>query len=490
MSASRDVNLTEGELFKPLLVLSAPIIVSQLMQVVYNLADTFWVGQIGPGAVSAVSYAFPLVFLLISLGTGFSIAGTALVSQNKGAGNHDRVDHVAGQTITFTLLASLVFAVIGYFAAPTLVSLIGTTPGTQVYRWTVEFTQTTFLGVFFMFGFFMFQALLRGWGDTKTPMYLMAFGVTLNIILDPFFVYGFTDNLLLQTLGLGGLQTTLFNMTGFTGFGVQGAAIATVLSRGIGAVIGFVILFSGRVGIHLSREDVIPEPETIKKIVRIGGPASIDMSMRALGITFLTAIVSMAGDPAVAAFGIGNRLNSLVFLPSIGLAQGTTTVVGQNLGADKPERSERAVYYASATLAIVLVGVSIVAWHFAEPLVGIFVGSSENYNRATVIHIGARYLRIIGPTFLFLGVFRVVTSAFRGAGDTTTAMVFTILSLWVFRIPVAYYLLQFRDMGAIGVWYAIAFSNVVTTILAFLWFRRGTWKSNEIEGPDVPSPAD
>ncbi|KZN25707.1 MATE family efflux transporter [Haladaptatus sp. R4] len=491
MSAgSRDLNLTDGDLYKPLLILSAPIVASQLMQVVYNLADTFWVGQIGPGAVSAVSYAFPIIFLLISLGTGFSIAGTALVSQNKGAGNHERVDHVAGQTISFTLLASLVFAVIGYLAAPTLVSLIGTTPGTQIYRWTVEFTRTTFLGVFFMFGFFMFQALLRGWGDTRTPMYLMAFGVTLNIVLDPFFVYGFTDNLLLQALGLGGLQTTLFDATGFAGFGVQGAAIATVLSRGIAAVIGLTILFSGRVGIHLSFDDVVPEPETVKKIVRIGVPASVDMSMRALGITFLTAIVAMAGDPAVAAYGIGNRLNSLVFLPSIGLAQGTTTMVGQNLGADKPERSERAVYYASATLAVVLVVVSVVAWHFAEPLIGIFVGSSENFSRQTVIHIGAQYLRIIGPTFLFLGVFRVVTSAFRGAGDTTTAMVFTILSLWVFRLPVAYYLLEIRGMGPTGVWYAIAFSNVAAAVIAFLWFRRGTWKTSEVEGANTPSPAD
>ena len=489
MSAgNRDVNLTDGDLFKPLLLLSAPIVASQLMQVVYNLADTFWVGQIGPGAVSAVSYAFPLVFLLISLGTGFSIAGTALVSQNKGAGNHDRVNHVAGQTISFTLLASLVFAVVGYFAVPTLVSLIGTTPGTQIYRWTVEFTRTTFVGVFFMFGFFMFQALLRGWGDTRTPMYLMAFGVTLNIVLDPFFIYGFTNNLLLETLGLGGLQTTLLTLTGFTGFGVQGAAIATVLSRGVGAVIGLAILFSGRVGIHLTPENIAPDPETIGKIVRIGAPASVDMSMRALGITFLTAIVSMAGNPAVAAFGIGNRLNSLVFLPSIGLAQGTTTAVGQNLGADKPERSERAVYYASMTLAVVLAVVSVLAWVFAEPVVGIFVGDSAN--RARVIELGAQYLHIIGPTFLFLGVFRVVTSAFRGAGDTTTAMVFTILSLWVFRIPVAYYLLEVGDMGATGVWYAIAFSNTVTAILAFLWFRRGTWKTSEVGEANTPSPAD
>ncbi len=472
-------NLTEGDLYKPLMLLSLPIVFSQLMQVAYNLVNTYWVGHIGPNAVASVSFAFPIVFLLISVASGFSIAGTALVSQNTGAGNDDRVNHVAGQTIGFTILSSLVLAVIGWFLSPWLVTLIGATPGTDIHLWAVQYTRTMFAGIFVMFGFFMFQALLRGWGDTKTPMYLMVFGVVFNALLDPFLIYGFTNNQLLQLLGMTGLQATLFQMTHFHGLGVQGAAIATVISRGIGAIVGMALLFSGRVGIHISLDDLRPEWKTIKKIVTIGAPASLDQSTRALGIAVLTSIVAMAGPTAVGAFGIGNRLNSLVFLPSIGLALGTSTVVGQNLGAGKPERSEKAVYYSTATIVVVLAVVSVIAWVFAEPIVGIFVGAGEN--RAEVLRIGANYLRIIGPSFLFLGAFRIVASAFRGSGNTTTSMIFTFISLWILRLPPAYILLKTYGMGATGVWYAIAFSNIATAVLAFVWFRRGTWKTSVVD---------
>jgi len=471
------VNLVDGDLAKPLLLLSLPIVASQLMQVAYNLADTFWVGRIGADAVSAISFAFPIVFLMISFGGGFAVAGTVLVAQNKGAGNHDRVDHVAGQTLAFTVLVSVGLAVLGYVLTPTLIGLIGATPGSNVYALAVEYTRTIFLGVFFMFGFFMFQSLLRGWGDTRTPMYLMAFGVTLNLLLDPFLILGFQGNPLFGYVGLTGLEHSLFAATGFTGFGVQGAAIATVFSRGVGALVGLGLLFSGRVGIHLALSDMRPNPGTVRKIVRIGGPASIDMSTRALGITALTAVVALAGPDAVAAFGIGNRLNSLVFLPAIGLAQGTSTAVGQNLGADQVERAKRAVYLAAGGLAAVLAVVSVAAYVFAEPLVGVFITGA---GAETVIAIGGDYLRIVGPTFVFLGVFRVTAGAFQGSGSTRTAMAFTILSLWVLRLPPAYALLSWFDMGPTGVWYAMAFSNVATAVIAGLWFLRGTWTENVV----------
>jgi putative MATE family efflux protein len=482
--STRDVDLTDGDLLKPLLVLSLPIVASQLMQVAYNLADTFWVGQLGQAPVSALSYSWPIVFLVISLAGGFSVAGTTLVAQNKGAGNHDRVNHVAGQTIAFVVLCSAALSVVGYLLTPTLIGLIGATPGSQEFVLAVEYTRTILLGVFFVFGFFMFQALLRGWGDTKTPMYLMFFGVTLNVLLDPFLVLGFQNNLLFEVLGLTGLQSQLYAATGFSGFGVQGAAVATVVSRGIGALVGMGLLFSGRLGIQLTRDDLYLNLDTVRKIVDIGAPASIDQSTRALGITVLTAIVALAGDDAVAAFGIGNRLNSLVFLPAIGLAQGTATVVGQNLGADQSERAERAVYYSSALIAVVLAGVGVVAFTYAETIVGVFIPGEAN-----VIAIGAQYLYIIAPSFLFLGVYRIVASAFRGSGNTRTAMVFTILSLWVFRIPPAYILLTYFDMGAAGVFWATAFSNIAVATCAFLWFTRGTWKESVVEQPPgAPAP--
>ena len=473
--STRDVNVTDGELLKPLVILSLPIVLSQMLQVGYNLADTFWVGRLGQEAVSALSYSWPLVFLMISVAGGFTVAGTVLVAQNKGAGNDDRVDYAAGQTIAFVAVVAAVFSVLGYVLTPSLVSLVGATPGTVEYALSVEYTRTIFLGVVFMFGFFIFQALLRGWGDTRTPLYLMALGVALNVILDPFLILGFDQNVLLSGLGLDGLQSWLYATTGFEGFGVQGAAIATVFSRGVGAILGMYWLVSGKVGIHLSLSDFKLDPTMVKRIVSLGAPSSVEQSTRALGITVLTALVAFAGDDAVAALGIGNRLNSLVFLPALGLARGTETVVGQNLGTDQAERAKRAVGYSSGIVAVVLALAGAVAYLFAEPITAVFIPGAPD-----VIAIGDDYLRIIGPTFLFIGVFQVVQGAFRGSGSTRTAMVFAILSLWVFRLPPAYVFMEWLGMGATGVWYAIALSNVLAMLATALWFLRGTWAESVI----------
>jgi putative MATE family efflux protein len=473
--STRDVNVTDGELLKPLVILSLPIVLSQMLQVGYNLADTFWVGRLGQEAVSALSYSWPLVFLMISVAGGFTVAGTVLVAQNKGAGNDDRVDYAAGQTIAFVAVVAAVFSVLGYVLTPSLVSLVGATPGTVEYALSVEYTRTIFLGVVFMFGFFIFQALLRGWGDTRTPLYLMALGVALNVILDPFLILGFDQNVLLSGLGLDGLQSWLYATTGFEGFGVQGAAIATVFSRGVGAILGMYWLVSGKVGIHLSLSDFKLDPTMVKRIVSLGAPSSVEQSTRALGITVLTALVAFAGDDAVAALGIGNRLNSLVFLPALGLARGTETVVGQNLGTDQAERAKRAVGYSSGIVAVVLALAGAVAYLFAEPITAVFIPGAPD-----VIAIGGDYLRIIGPTFLFIGVFQVVQGAFRGSGSTRTAMVFAILSLWVFRLPPAYVFMEWLGMGATGVWYAIALSNVLAMLATVLWFLRGTWAESVI----------
>lgn len=491
---NHEVELTEGELLKPLLTLSLPIVLSMLMQVGYNLADTFWVGQVSAEAVAALSFSWPIVFLMISVGGGFSVAGTVLVAQNKGAGNHDRVDHVAGQTLSFVTLVSVFFAIVGWLASPTLLTLIGADPGSTVYTMSVEYTRTIFLGIYFMFSFFMFQSLLRGWGDTRTPMYLMALGVAINVILDPLLILGFQNNPLFGFANLRGLEASLLSATGFTGMGVQGAAVATLVSRAIGAVVGLWLLFSGAVGIDLSLSDLWLKLETVKRIVEIGAPSSIEQSTRALGVTVMTLLVAMAAantvipkDSVVAAFGIGSRLLSLVFLPAMGLARGTETVVGQNLGAENPDRAQRGVFYSAALIAGAMLVVSVVAYVFAEPIVDFFITGEQS---ADVIAIGVDYLHIIAPTFVFMGVFRIVNGGFRGAGSTRTAMVFSLLSLWLFRIPPAAYLITQLGWDQTAVWYGIAFANVATVIVAGAWFLRGTWKDNVVDHTAGPTPAD
>ncbi|WP_336025418.1 MATE family efflux transporter [Halobellus salinisoli] len=476
--AERAVNLTDGPLLKPLFVLSVPIVVTNLLQVAYNLADTFWVGRLGATAVSAISFSWAIVFLIITLAAGFTVAGTVLVAQNKGAGNLDRISAVAGQTIAFVIALSIVLSVLGYLLAPQLLALVGATPGTEVFELSVTYTRTMFLGIPFVFGFFIFQSLLQGWGDTKTPLYLMLLGVVLNVVIDPFLILGFRDNLLFELAGLTALEAELYASTGFNGFGVQGAAIATIASRGIGAVIAIFLLLTGRVGIHLAPADFVPTRETVKTLVRIGAPASIEMSTQSLGITALTALVALAGAEAVAAYGIGTRVTSLVVLPALGLARGTETVVGQNLGAKQPDRAWRAVFASVGITAAVLAATSAVIYLNAASIIGVFITGSE---AAAVIEIGAQYLRIVGATYVFLGVFHVIQGAYRGSGSTRLAMLFGILGLIVLRLPPAYGLLVWGGFGATGVWYGIALANVVMVALSGLYFRRGTWTGGIVD---------
>lgn len=477
-----------GALLKPLLVLSLPIVLSNLLQVGYNLADTFWVGRLGQDAVTALGFSWPLVFLMISVGGGFSVAGSVLVAQHKGAGNETAVDHVAGQTMGFVFLVAVIFSGLGYILAPTLLPLVGTEVGTEVHRLAVEYTRTIFLGVPFVFGFFVFQSLLRGFGDTRTPLYLMAFGVALNVLLDPFLILGFQGNVLFEILGLTGLQGELYAATGFAGFGVQGAAIATVFARGTGAVVGLGLLLGGHTGVSPRVRDFLPKVETIKKIVDVGAPASVEQSTRALGVTVMTALVALSATPGgVAALSIGSRITSLIFLPAIGLARGTETAVGQNLGAGQADRAERAVYLAGGLLTVVMVVASVIIFTFAEPIVSVFITGE---GAAEVVAVGTDYLLIVAPTFAFLAVFRVVSGGFRGSGSTRTAMVFAILSLWVFRIPPAYALIVWEGMSAIGMWYAIAFSNVVSLLAAGGWFLRGTWRRAVVDDEGMGQSGD
>ncbi len=481
-SEDRSVNVTDGRLFLPMLILSAPIILSYSLDVVYYLVDLYWIGYLGTDAVAAMSYSWPVIFLVISLGFGITTAGTVLIAQSKGAGRTELSDHYAGQTFTFVTLLSLAFAVIGYTLAPTLLDLIGATPGTDPHTLAVQYTRISFLGLTPVFWFFVFDSLSRGWGDTRTPLYLMVLSVGVNMVIDPFFIHGFIDNPLLVWLGQPTLAESLAAMTGFEGWGVPGAAVATVLSRTIAGGIGLYLLYTGSIGISIGVGDLFPRRETVAKIADIGVPTSFEMGLRSSGIAVLTAIIAIEGDAAVAAYGIAEYLAMLVFLPALGLARGTETVVGQNLGAQQVARARRAVYLASGVVLIVLTAVVGLAYPFAESIVSTFLAGGESANAAEeVIRLGAAYVWIVGPAYAVYGVFQVFLGAFRGSGHTRLALVFNGAEMWLFRIPLSVILLVWFDMGVIGVWYAFAVSYLLATVVTISWFLRDTWTVPVVE---------
>ena len=489
MSGKRDrsVNVTDGELFKPLMVLSIPIVASQLLHVGYNLADTYWVGRLGSDAVAALSYSWAVVFLMVSVGGGLTVAGTVLVAQHKGAGNFTRSSHVAGQTLSFVTVVAIAFAIVGYALTPWMMRMIGADPGGDAYAYAVGYTRIIFVGVAFMFWFFIFDALSRGWGDTRTPLYLMVVSVALNVVLDPFLILGFHENPMFVWFGATGLESTLYAATGFDGWGVEGAAVATVFSRAVAASIGLYLLFSGQVGLEPSLGDLWLRRDTVRKILEIGGPTATEQGFRAFGITVLTALIALAGTEAVAAYGIVTRFSSLLFMPALGLARGTETVVGQNLGADQVDRARRAVYLSTAVIVSTFAVVIAVAYPFARPITAFFIESGTE-EASQVIAYGAAYILIAGPSYLFLGAFQILLGGLRGSGSTRAAMVLSIQELWLWRIPIAAVAIVALDMGVIGVWYAVAISYVASAIVTGIWFLRGTWTENVIEEDEAPTP--
>lgn len=468
-----ELDLTEGGIVKPLLFLSLPIVVTNLMQTAYNLADTFWLGQYSTEALAAISFAFPMVFLLISLGLGLSVAGSVLVAQHTGAGETDQAEYAASQTVTFAFLASAILGVFGYPVIRPFLAFLGASPA--VLPGATAYMQVVALGLPFTFGFFVFIALMRGAGDTITPMLVMFGTVVLNVILDPFLINGWTVI----------RDAPLVGTVGFPELGIQGAAIATVFSRSLAMLVGLYIMLSGTRGIQINLTDMAPDPQYLRKILQIGVPASIEGTGRALSINALLIVVGLFSTSVVAAFGIGTRVFSVIFLPAIAVARGVETMAGQNIGAGKYDRAQEANYAAAKGLFAVLGLVGVAIFFIPTPIVGVFT------NDPAVLDVGAEFLRYVALSFGFIGIMRAFTGGFRGAGKTLIAAVISVLTLAGIRLPIAYVTSQgmlptnlwfFAQPDVRGIWIAFFISNVAGAVIAYAWFRQGTWREGDVRG--------
>lgn len=464
MSDRQANEITEGSLIRPMFKLAWPIIVIQLLQVTYNIVDTMWLGRLSADAVGAISLAFPMIFLLIAIAGGFTAAGAILVAQYTGAEGGKEAGKVVGQTFMFIGLLSVLIGIVGYTVTEEMLTLLPSEVDTaeRVIPLAVDYVELIFLGLPLMFGFFVFSSVMRGYGDTKTPMYVMFVSVVVNIVLDPFLIFGWGP---------------------FPHLGIEGAAIATIISRGVGTAIGIYLIFYTGVGPSAELSHLYPDLDYIRDIIDLGVPASIEQSMAAFAMITIVAMVVTFAPPVVAAYGLGNRIISLVFLPAMGLGRATDAMVGQNLGAGRADRAQRATYLASGVAAGSLFVLAIVAVLFPEPIVSVFLGDVQDA-QATIDH-GIDYVRIRSVEFVFIGITQVVLGAFRGAGNTKTAMVFSILILWVTRVPVVYLLAFPLGWGATGIWVGMAAGNVLGGVAALAWFTRGTWKKAYIDRGDI-----
>ncbi|WP_435064071.1 MATE family efflux transporter [Halobaculum sp. EA56] len=473
-SGAHASDLVEGDLLRPMLRVAWPLVVIQLLQVMYNVADTFWLGRLSADAVGALSLAFPIVFLFISVGGGFTAAGAILVAQHTGAsaaaGTGDReAGRVAGTALGFVTLVAFGLGALGYVAVEPALALIpaDARTATDVVPLAAAYMRVFFLATPFLFGFYTFVALMRGYGDTRAPLRVMVVSVAVNVVLDPILIFGWGP---------------------VPAYGIEGAAWATFVARGVATAVGWYVLFGTSAGPEIRPSDLVPDLGIVRRILRLGVPSALEQSGVSLAFVVLTALVATFPPAVVAAYGLGNRLISLVFLPAMGLAQAVNTVVGQNLGAERPDRAWRAVRAALAVVSAVMLPVAVVAAAFPDPIVQVFLPPGSA-GAAETIGYASTYLRVASVMFVFLGVFEVARGAFRGAGRTTTALVLSLVAVWVVRVPATYAAVFVYDLGTTGIWWAVVAGDTVGALVALAWLARGSWTEAVVE-PKSGVPAD
>lgn len=469
--------IIEGSVVSVLFKLGWPIMVSSLLQTMYNLIDTIWIGRLsgeeGVNSMGAMSLAWPLVFLMISVGMGLGIAALALISQHTGAKNYEEANRDAGQLFFILSVLSIILGAIGFVFAEPLVSLIS--GGGPIVSYGTQYLQVIFLGLPFMMLFFAFSFIMRAWGDTITPMKLMLVSIVINIILDPLLIFGSGTSL------FWGITIPELPVLGtIPHLGIQGAAIATVFSRFVGATIAIYLLFTGKVGIKLKLEYLKPKVEKIKKFFKIGIPATAARIGDSLGFVLLVGLLANLPnkEEVLAAYGIGSRVINITFVFMGGLGMAMSTMVGQTLGAGKDERLEEVTKKGIVIMVIFMTIISIILYLFRYSLIGFFMPGETK-----VINMGASFLAILAIGGPFFAIFNAVSGILNGSGHTSQQMVISLARLWVLRLPLVYIFAFVLGWLIVGAWWGMVVSNIISAVLAFYLYKIGWWRKRIIEKP-------
>jgi putative MATE family efflux protein len=456
MTSDRQKLFLEGPIGRALVSLAVPIILGNVLQTGYQLTDAFWVGRLGASAVAAVSVSFPVTFLVIALGAGLAMAGATLTAQYTGAGRQDLVNHVAAQTMIMVTLTSVFLGALGYALSPHLLALLGVAP--DVYEQALGFMRVSFIGIVFVFVYVMFQALMRGVGQTRIPLFIVAGTVLLNFVLDPLFIFG-----------LGPIPA----------LGVMGAALATLVTQALAAAIGMTIFLRGRHGIQLSWRAMRPDPRYIKRAFLLGFPGSVELSTRGFGLMVMSFLVASFGTQTIAAYGVGSTVLQVVTIPAMGLSMAVSTLVGQNMGAGQVERAARVTRIGTVSGCGVLTLVGIAAYAVAPHLVAFFIPGDP-----AVIAEGAGFIRIMCLAWGGIGVQLCIVSAFRASGNMLIAMVIALVAQWMIQFPLAYVLSKHTTLQGEGIWWSFPVTNVAVAAISLCWFARGTWKATRLTEED------
>ncbi|MFC1921222.1 MATE family efflux transporter [Chloroflexota bacterium] len=442
---------TKGNIFRNLLSLAWPMIINESLWSMGPIIDMIWVGRIGAASIAGVGVAGIVMMLLMVSIFGLSTGARAMVSRFIGAGDAKGANHVAQQAFVISGVCSLVLAVIVIFLAEPILILFGLEP--DVVHQGAAYLRIQLAGSVVMSFWVMAEMIMYASGDGATPMKISVVARFVHLIFAPCFVLGWWI---------------------FPQMGVSGAAIANVISYFAGAVLGLWALFRGRTRLQLTMKNFHIDLNTIWRMVKIGIPASVSGIQRSLGNLALMWLIIPFGTLAVAAHGLSQRIEGILFMPSMGLGMASGVLVGQNLGAGQPERAEKSGWLATGLVTCIMIAGSMIILLWAEGIIRIF--SSE----PGLVEIASTFLRIAAAGYLMIGFNIVLMNSISSAGDTLPPMIISLAMTWLTQLPLAYFLPKITNLGVLGVRWAIVMGLFVASVAFITYFRLGRWKRKKI----------
>lgn len=443
-----EVDYTQISLKRAIFLLAVPMILELMMETTFAVADIFFVSKLGASAVATVGLTETYLFLLYSIAMGLSVAVTAIVARRIGEKSKEDAAKSAVQAIALGVLASIPFLIAGIFFSKELLALMGGDP------WVIEegykYAQWMLGGNVVIMLLFVINAIFRGAGDAAIAMWVLGIANIINIVLDPIFIFGWGP---------------------IPAMGVEGAAIATNIGRGIGVLIQLWVLFKGGKQIRLSLSQLYLDTKIMLNILKtsLGGIGQMIISMTSW--IFLMRILADIGSEAIAGTTITIRIMMFAMMPAWGLSNAAATLVGQNLGAGNPDRAEATIWKVGVYNMMYLIGISFLFFFLNKELVGIFTDDIK------VIAIGAEWLQILSYSFFVYGWWMVSVQAFNGAGDTKTPTKINLVFFWLIQIPLCYFLAIHLGWEQTGVFWGVFVSETSVGIFTLWLFRKGKWKT-------------
>ncbi len=446
-----DRDYTVGPVGPALVMLSVPMVLEMAMESLFAVVDVFFVARVSADAVATVGVTESMLTIVYTVALGLGIGAPAVVARRIGEKDEEGAAQAAAQSIALGIIVALAVGLVGALYAETLMRAMGATP--TMIASSLGYTQVMFAGNVTVTLLFLINAIFRGAGDPAIAMRMLWVANAINIVLDPILIFGLGP---------------------FPAMGVTGAAVATNIGRGTAVLVQLWMLSSGHSRVHLRRRHIELVPKVMWNVCRLSGSGFLQVLIDTSSYIGLVRIIATFGSEVLAGYTIGIRTVIFAILPAWGLANAAATMVGQGLGARKPERAEEAVWTAGKYNAIVLGGVGLVFFVFA-PQIAAF------YTRDPLVAPHAEScLRIVSTGFVFFAYGLVFTQSFNGAGDTWTPTWINLGCFWAFQIPLAWFLAIRMNMGPTGVFIAMTVAFSTLAVVSGVIFRRGWWKTRTV----------